>query len=60
MGLGQSLRTNQFLDNALTLLRQIIKGYPFSALASRAFLLLARVLIDDGKFGEARLDPITS
>jgi HJR/Mrr/RecB family endonuclease len=51
---AESLHTSQLLGVALSLLRQIIKGYPFSALAARAFLLLARVLIDDGKFGEAR------
>jgi HJR/Mrr/RecB family endonuclease len=53
---AESLRTNRLLDNAVTLLRQIIKSYPFSALASRAFLLLARVLIEDDKFGEARAE----
>ena len=44
------------MGQALTLLQQIIRGYPFSALATRASLLLARVLIDDGKFGEARAE----
>ncbi len=53
---AESLHASRFLGKALTLLREIIKGYPFSALAGRVFLLLARVLIDGAKFGEARAE----
>ena len=51
---AKTLHEGRLLGKVLPLLRQIIKGYPFSVLAARAYLLLARVLIDDGQFREAR------
>jgi len=53
---AESLHAKRLPRNAINLLRQVITNYPFSALAARAFLRLARVLIDDGKFGEARAE----
>lgn len=53
---AESLHDRGPLEKACKLLRLIITGYPFSTLTARAFLLLTRVLIDDGKFGEARAE----
>ena len=53
---AESLHTNHSLDKASGLLREIIKDYPFSALTARAFLHLGRVLIDKGKFEDARTE----
>lgn len=53
---AQMLHSNRTFGKSLALLRQMLRGYPFSALAGRALLLAARVLIDDAKFGEARAE----
>jgi len=50
------LHAEQSLREAIKLLRQIVSGYPFSGLSARAFLLLARILIDDGRPSDARME----
>jgi len=40
-------------SNAISLLRQAISEYPFSSIIATGCLLLARVLIDDEKYGDA-------
>ena len=51
---AEELRQGDNLANATSLLREVIRDYPFSSLAARAFLLLARILIAGGHVSEAR------
>jgi restriction endonuclease Mrr len=53
---AELLYNKEMKDDAMSAFYEIIKNYPFSSLTSRAFLFLAKILIEENRIKDARFE----